>query len=199
MSKDERVLQDYRYHSTIHEHSTKILFLVWHPYQKFHGSVKMLSPISRKKMTCFEMGRCSILNIVYGALPTQFPFNCPPTSQISLVTSVFLHGGLMHLGGNMLFLWIFGDNIEHKFGRGKFFIIYMAWGIILAKDAVDPANDSSGGSFWRNIRSTYEHICNISTAEFVIDAAKSFFCSSVLPGYIDTLINGIQYLHHSRI
>ena len=48
--------------------------------------------------------------LVYGALPTQFPFNCPPTSQISLVTSVFLHGGLMHLGGNMLFLWIFGLN-----------------------------------------------------------------------------------------
>ena len=80
--------------------------------------------------------------LVYGALPTQFPFNCPPTSQISLVTSVFLHGGLMHLGGNMLFLWIFGDNIEHKFGRGKFFIIYMAWGIIagLAHVAVDPAS-----------------------------------------------------------
>ena len=48
----------------------------------------------------------------------------------------------MHLGGNMLFLWIFGDNIEHKFGRGKFFIIYMAWGIIagLAHVAVDPAS-----------------------------------------------------------
>ena len=80
--------------------------------------------------------------LVYGALPIQFPFDCHPIPQISLVTSVFLHGGLMHLGGNMLFLWIFGDNIEHKFGRGKFFIIYMAWGIVagLAHVAVDPAS-----------------------------------------------------------
>ena len=80
--------------------------------------------------------------LVYGALPSQLPFACPPTPQISLVTSVFLHGGLMHLGGNMLFLWIFGDNIEHKFGRSKFFIIYMAWGIVagLAHVAVDPAS-----------------------------------------------------------
>jgi len=54
---------------------------------------------------------------------------CPVTPYITLLSSTFLHGGLMHLGGNMLFLWIFGDNIEAKFGRVKYFIIYLGWGI----------------------------------------------------------------------
>jgi len=54
---------------------------------------------------------------------------CPVTPYITLLSSTFLHGGLMHLGGNMLFLWIFGDNIEAKFGRVKYFVIYLGWGI----------------------------------------------------------------------
>ena len=45
---------------------------------------------------------------------------CPDMSYISLFSSMFMHGGLIHLGGNMLFLWIFGDNIELKFGKAKF-------------------------------------------------------------------------------
>ena len=41
-----------------------------------------------------------------------------------------MHGGLLHLGGNLLFLWIFGDNIELKFGKIKFLGIYLAWGVV---------------------------------------------------------------------
>jgi membrane associated rhomboid family serine protease len=55
---------------------------------------------------------------------------CPPEPMITLLTSTFLHGGALHLGGNMLFLWIFGDNIELKFGRLKFLGIYLMWGIV---------------------------------------------------------------------
>ncbi len=47
----------------------------------------------------------------------------------TLVTSMFLHGGLMHLAGNMLFLWIFGDNLEDRMGPVKFFGFYMVSGI----------------------------------------------------------------------
>jgi membrane associated rhomboid family serine protease len=47
----------------------------------------------------------------------------------TLVTSMFLHGGFMHLAGNMLFLWIFGDNLEDKMGHGKFALFYLATGI----------------------------------------------------------------------
>jgi membrane associated rhomboid family serine protease len=47
----------------------------------------------------------------------------------SLVTSVFLHGGFMHLAGNMLFLWIFGDNLEDEMGHGRFTLFYLACGV----------------------------------------------------------------------
>lgn len=52
----------------------------------------------------------------------------------TLLTSMFLHGGWMHLLGNMLFLWIFGDNMEDSFGHGWFLIFYLACG--LAADVV---------------------------------------------------------------
>ncbi|MGD1870961.1 MAG: rhomboid family intramembrane serine protease [Neomegalonema sp.] len=50
--------------------------------------------------------------------------------QHTLVTSMFLHGGLMHLGGNMLFLWIFGDNLEDALGHLGFLIFYLATGLV---------------------------------------------------------------------
>lgn len=56
--------------------------------------------------------------------------SCPSTPFVSLISSTFMHGGIMHLGGNMLFLWIFGDNIELKFGRLKYLGIYLVWGIL---------------------------------------------------------------------
>ncbi len=47
----------------------------------------------------------------------------------TLLTSTFLHGGLMHLAGNMLFLWIFGDNLEDEMGHVRFLLFYLACGI----------------------------------------------------------------------
>jgi len=47
----------------------------------------------------------------------------------TLFTSMFLHGGLIHLVGNMLYLHIFGDNIEYAFGRGRYFAFYLLCGI----------------------------------------------------------------------
>ena len=54
---------------------------------------------------------------------------CPTYPTLTLLTSTFMHGGLIHLGGNLLFLWIFGDNIEQKFGKIKYLGIYLMWGI----------------------------------------------------------------------
>lgn len=48
----------------------------------------------------------------------------------TLLTSMFLHGGWMHLAGNMLFLWIFGDNMEDEMGHVGFFIFYLACGLV---------------------------------------------------------------------
>lgn len=58
----------------------------------------------------------------------------------TLISSMFLHGGFFHLAGNMLFLWIFGDNIEDELGHGKFILFYLCCGVIasLAQYAVDP-------------------------------------------------------------
>jgi membrane associated rhomboid family serine protease len=59
-----------------------------------------------------------------------------------LVTSMFLHGGLMHLAGNMLFLWIFGDNMEDEMGHLGFLMFYLATGVAagLAHVAADPGS-----------------------------------------------------------
>ena len=49
---------------------------------------------------------------------------------LALVTSMFLHGSLMHLGGNMLFLWVFGNNVEDHVGRFKYILFYLAAGVV---------------------------------------------------------------------
>ena len=49
-------------------------------------------------------------------------------SSLTIFTSMFMHGGLAHIGGNMLYLWIFGDNIEERLGHGKFLAFYLLGG-----------------------------------------------------------------------
>jgi membrane associated rhomboid family serine protease len=50
----------------------------------------------------------------------------------SIFTAMFLHGGFFHLAGNMLYLWIFGDNVEDRMGRGRFIAFYLICGAIAA-------------------------------------------------------------------
>lgn len=54
----------------------------------------------------------------------------PGSVYLTLITSMFMHGGIMHLFGNMLFLWIFGDNLEHALGRARYLIFYLVTGLI---------------------------------------------------------------------
>jgi membrane associated rhomboid family serine protease len=58
----------------------------------------------------------------YGLVPDNFHF-------VNVLTSMFLHGGWMHVLGNMWFLWIFGDNIEDILGHGKYIVFYLLCGI----------------------------------------------------------------------
>src|SRR5262245_26723149 len=61
-------------------------------------------------------------------VPSRFLAN--PTADLpTLFTSMFMHGGWLHLGGNMLYLWIFGDNVEDRLGHGTFAILYFLCGI----------------------------------------------------------------------
>jgi membrane associated rhomboid family serine protease len=61
----------------------------------------------------------------YGVVPASFTWS-------SVFTSMFLHGGWMHFLGNMLFLWIFGDNVEDRMGHGRFIVFYLLCGAVAA-------------------------------------------------------------------
>ncbi len=65
---------------------------------------------------------------------------CPIPVRWTLLTSMFLHGSWMHLIGNMLYLWIVGDNVEEVLGSFRYLIVYLACGLVgsLAQIAIDP-------------------------------------------------------------
>ena len=56
----------------------------------------------------------------------------PLPTWATMITSMFIHGGFFHLAGNMMFLWVFGDNIENLLGRVKFLVFYLATGAAAA-------------------------------------------------------------------
>lgn len=56
----------------------------------------------------------------------------PVPIYLTLITSMFMHGGFMHLFGNLLYLWIFGDNVEHRFGGRVFLLLYVISGVVAA-------------------------------------------------------------------
>ena len=71
----------------------------------------------------------------FGLVPADF-------SLVNVLTSMFVHGGLGHIGGNLLYLWIFGDNVEDRLGHGRFLVFYLATGVVaaLSQTAMDPAS-----------------------------------------------------------
>jgi membrane associated rhomboid family serine protease len=86
---------------------------------------------------------------LYAAIPCEFTGSgqCPtapggPSTIVTAFTSMFMHGSILHLGGNMLFLWIFGNNVEDSMGPVKFIVFYLLAG--LAADAaqilIDPSS-----------------------------------------------------------
>lgn len=72
----------------------------------------------------------------FGAIPSElvqgFSVGSLFPAATTIFTSMFLHGGLWHVGGNMLYLWIFGNNVEDAMGRGRFLIFYLLCGTAAA-------------------------------------------------------------------
>jgi membrane associated rhomboid family serine protease len=75
----------------------------------------------------------------------------PSPIWLTLFTSMFMHGGWLHLAGNMLFLWVFGDNVEHRVGHALFAVFYLLVGLIATLahilvdvDSVIPTLGASG-------------------------------------------------------
>ena len=71
----------------------------------------------------------------YGLVPARFSWE-------TAVTSMFIHGGWLHIGGNLLSLWIFGDNVEDRMGHGRFLLFYVLAGLVgnLAQTASSPGS-----------------------------------------------------------
>src|SRR5262245_14458720 len=73
-----------------------------------------------------SLGRAvDAFTLYYGLVPAAF-------SWMTVFTSMFLHGGFLHVAGNMLYLWIFGDNVEDQMGHGRFIAFYLLCGIAAA-------------------------------------------------------------------
>jgi len=71
-----------------------------------------------------DRGRDAFI-IAFGLVPAYF-------SLVNVFTAMFVHGGIAHLGGNMLFLWIFGDNVEDRLGHVRFIAFYLICGFAAA-------------------------------------------------------------------
>lgn len=81
----------------------------------------------------------------------DLPPPAPGPVGVTLFTSMFVHGGFLHLGSNMLYLWVFGDNVEDAFGHLTFFLFYAACGVaaglahaFINPDSVIPSVGASG-------------------------------------------------------
>ena len=82
--------------------------------------------------------------VYFGLVPAAFSF-------VTVFTSMFLHGGFLHFAGNMLYLWIFGDNVEDRMGHGRFLVFYLLCGMAAAlaqtianPDSIVPMVGASG-------------------------------------------------------
>lgn len=77
-----------------------------------------------------------VLSARYGAIPFEIMHGIDAISPtpipiyLTLLSSMFMHGGILHLGGNMLYLWIFGNNIEAALGHARFLFFYLFCGVI---------------------------------------------------------------------
>ena len=90
----------------------------------------------------FVMGdNVNVLFYRFGMIPARLANNwTDPGTLMTLFTSMFLHGGWAHLIGNMVYLWIFGDNIEDRMGHVRFILVYLCAGVAasLVEVFVDP-------------------------------------------------------------
>lgn len=93
----------------------------------------------------FELSQSDLSNLFdrYALIPAAITTAGTAAAYRSVLTSMFLHAGWLHLIGNMLYLWIFGNNIEDSVGHFRFIILYLLCGIAAAATQVAMAPDST--------------------------------------------------------
>ena len=106
--------------------------------------------------------------LITGLQPT------PLSVYLTLITSMFMHGGIAHIFGNMLFLYIFGDNLEHTLGHARYAIFYLVCGII----------------------ASLAHV--VSTAMFATESSSLLIPSLGASGAISGVLGGYILLHPRR-
>ncbi len=111
--------------------------------------------------------------LYFGLIPAAF-------SWVAVFTSMFLHGGLLHFGGNMLYLWIFGDNVEDRMGHGRFLVFYLLCGTAaaLAQTIVEPGLGRADGRRQRRDRGRHGRLLRALPAVAHRDAAARSSSSS---------------------
>ena len=72
------------------------------------------------------------LIFTWGLVPARYPDLLSLATAPPLITSMFLHGGIAHVGGNLLYLFIFGDNVEDWLGHGRYIVFYLVCGLAAA-------------------------------------------------------------------
>jgi membrane associated rhomboid family serine protease len=118
-------------------------YRVLHPGQKGDCAIGAVTPQNEPGVVCpgtkdftqaQERGQA-------GAAPKPIPLDQAPW-WVTVFTSMFMHGGILHIAGNMLFLWVFGNNIEDSMGRAKFVIFYLLAGLIAlySQSLIDPGS-----------------------------------------------------------
>tara|TARA_B100001250_G_C19789036_1_gene785565 strand:+ start:14 stop:724 length:711 start_codon:yes stop_codon:yes gene_type:complete len=95
--------------------------------------LELSSPTYKTGELFFSYGLIPSVLVGTDQLPSDI-YSIPPV--ITIFTSMFMHGGFMHLIGNMLYMWIFADNIEDDLGKGKFLIFYFLSGVGAAMSQV---------------------------------------------------------------
>ena len=98
----------------------------------------------------------------------------PVSVYLTLLTSMFMHGGIAHIAGNMLFLWIFGDNIEDRLGHVRYLLFYLTCGIA----------------------ASLAHV--FTTAAFATDQSSMLVPSLGASGAISGVLGGYILLHPKR-
>ncbi|MGD8440640.1 MAG: rhomboid family intramembrane serine protease [Holophagae bacterium] len=93
---------------------------------EFAEYMELLSQVTTSRQ---ELNRAASQMSAYDLFVFKHGYRPAAPSLFDLLFSIFLHGGLLHLAGNMLFLWIYGDNVEHRLGHGAFAFWYLATGV----------------------------------------------------------------------
>ncbi|HVQ39894.1 MAG TPA: rhomboid family intramembrane serine protease [Pyrinomonadaceae bacterium] len=100
----------------------------------------------------------------------------PLSVYLTLIFSIFMHGGIAHIAGNMLFLWIFGDNVEHRLGHLRYLIFYLLTGVL----------------------ASLAHV--VTTIMFATDQSSLLIPSLGASGAISGVLGGYIVLHpHRRV